>query len=205
MSEDSAEQLPPPVERLPTPVPKALRAFDAQLGEDALADRFRSLWVDQINVLHAAGYNGDAAKRAAYEIWYAQPKSLRQPRTELALAALLNTNDKQLYRWRTANPERFQSGVAAAKQLIVEFLPDVAWATLDNAINGGDKGASDRRLLFEAGGLKPQTGVDVTSGGAPLKAYSVLANPDLWDDDEQPGPGAVGAAAVADPAVAGQK
>jgi hypothetical protein len=179
-------------------------SFDDGLGESELAERFRSLWLDQRHALEEQGFNGESWRRAAHEVWWAQPKRLRAPDTEKKLAAALGISARTLRQWRHDQPERYQGGIEVAKRLVSEWLPDVMWAAIDNAINGGDKGASDRRLLAEVGGMKPQTGVDVTSGGAPLKAYSVLANPDLWDDDDS-GAGALGAAAVADPAVAGQK
>ena len=165
------------------------RSFDDSLGEGALADRYRSLWLDQRAVLEQAGFSGDLWKRAAHELWWSQPRALRRPRTEKELAAALGLSARTLRDWKEKHPDRYAAGLAAAKQLVSEWLPEVMWAAIDNAVNGAEKGAADRRLLLEVGGLKPSTGVDVTSGGAPLKAYSILAHPDMWDAGQEDPPG----------------
>lgn len=162
------------------------RTFNDSLGEDELADRYRDLlFVRQIE-LEEAGYNGDSWKRAAHEIWHSQPAQLRKPRTARKLAEAIGVNERQLRRWRQAAPERYTGGVEASKLLITEWLPDVVYAAYKNAVEGGASGAQDRRLLAEIGGLRPSTGVDVTTGGAPIKTYSVLAHPDMWDDKPEP-------------------
>ena len=165
------------------------RTYDDYLGEGALADRYRSLWLDQRAVLDEAGHNSDSWKRAAHEIWHSQPRQLRRPQTEKELSVVLGVPARTLRDWKQKHPDRYAAGLDAAKQLVSEWLPDVMWAAIDNAINGAEKGAADRRLLAEVGGLKPSTGVDVTSGGAPLKTYSILAHPDMWDDAQGDPPG----------------
>jgi hypothetical protein len=82
------------------------------------------------------------------------------------------------------------------------WLPDVAFAAYDMAVNGGKDGASDRRLIFAGAGVATAN-TDITSGGAPMMTYTVLANPDMWDTDEPTDPAPVGASALADRPVEG--
>lgn len=180
------------------------KSFDDALGETEIANRLRSLWLDQRSVLEDAGYNGESWRRAAHEVWWAQPHRLRIPPDEKSLAEVLGVSDKTLRNWRQRNPERYISGQEAVKRLINEWLPNVAYAAYDNAVNGGKDGATDRKLLFAAGGITTNN-TDLTSGGAPMMTYTVLANPDMWDDptDEPANPAPVGASAVADSTLAG--
>lgn len=173
---------------------------DELLRRGDIAARFRSLWRDQRNALEEAGFNGDSWKRSAHQVWWSQPRRLRVPATEIELAEMLGVSDKTLYNWRKANPEYYKSGADAARALISEFLPDVIYAAYDMAVHGGKDGAADRRLLAGAGGLTTEK-TDITSGGAPLKSYTVLANPDQWDDDDDNGH--LDAATVADSTVEG--
>lgn len=163
-------------------------SFDAYLEQapGEVAQRFYSLWMDQRHVLEEAGYNGESWKRAAHVVWWSQPKKLRFPDTEKELADVLGVSVRTLRNWRYASPDQYQRGAEAVHKLIYEWLPDVAYAAYDNAVNGGEKGAADRRLLFAAGGIATAQ-ADITSGGAPLKTYSVLAHPDMWDEDNDRG------------------
>lgn len=188
------------------------KTFDEALGSGRIADQVRSLWLDQRNSLEDEGYNGDSWKRAAHEVWYALPRQMRPEnvQTEVALSALLGVSDRSLRAWRKASPERYQRGADSVRQLMQSWLPDVAYAAYDMAVNGGKDGASDRRLIFGAAGMVTEK-TDITSGGAPMMAYTVLANPDMWDDDDSnpPSPPAqhddptVGAPPLADRPVAG--
>lgn len=178
------------------------KSFDEGLGSGRIADQVRSLWLDQRASLEDEGYNGESWKRAAHEVWYALPRQMRpeKAQTEVALAELLGVSDRTLRAWRKASPERYQRGNDTVKRLIQSWIPDVAYAAYDLAVNGGKDGASAQRLLFGAAGLTTAN-VDVTSGGAPLKSYTVLANPDQWDDDDDNGH--LDASALADRTVEG--
>ncbi len=188
------------------------KTFDEALGNGRIADQVRSLWLDQRASLEDDGYNGDSWKRAAHEVWYSLPRQMRPEnvQTEVALSALLGVSDRSLRAWRKASPERYQRGADSVRRLMQSWLPDVAYAAYDMAVHGGKDGASDRRLIFGAAGMVTEK-TDITSGGAPMMAYTVLANPDMWDDDDsnqaaqpaQPGDPTVGAAPVADRTVAG--
>lgn len=191
------------------------KSFDEALGSGKIADQVRSLWLDQRASLHDDGYNGDSWKRAAHEVWFSLPRQMRPEnvQTEIALSALLDVSDRTLRAWRKANPERYQRGADSVRRLMQSWLPDVAYAAYDMAVNGGKDGASDRRLIFAGAGIATAN-TDITSGGAPMMAYTVLANPDMWDDDDsdqananassaRPGDPSVGAAPVADRTVEG--
>lgn len=157
------------------------KTFDEALGSGRIAEQVRSLWLDQRANLEERGFNGESWKRAAHEVWYALPRQMRTPETEVELAELLGVSDRTLYNWRRKSPERYQRGADGVKKLMQSWLPDVAFAAYDNAVNGGEKGASDRRLLFAAAGIATAN-TDVTSGGKPIKTYTVAASPDDWDD-----------------------
>ncbi|MBP8291134.1 MAG: hypothetical protein KAX65_00085 [Caldilineaceae bacterium] len=188
------------------------KTFDEALGSGRIADQVRSLWLDQRSSLEDDGYNGDSWKRAAHEVWYSLPRQMRPEnvQTEVALSALLGVSDRTLRAWRKANPERYQRGADSVRKLMQSWLPDVAFAAYDMAVHGGKDGASDRRLIFGAAGMVTEK-TDITSGGAPMMAYTVLAHPDMWDDDDnnqananaQPNDPPVGAAPVADRPVEG--
>lgn len=190
------------------------KTFDEALGSGRIADQVRSLWLDQRASLEDDGYNGDSWKRAAHEVWYSLPRQMRPEnvQTEVALSALLGVSDRSLRAWRKAAPDRYQRGADSVRKLMQSWLPDVAYAAYDMAIHGGKDGASDRRLIFGAAGMVTEK-TDITSGGAPMMAYTVLANPDMWDDPTddsnqaaQPanaGDAPVGAPPVADRTVAG--
>jgi hypothetical protein len=185
----------------------AKAAFEEYLiAEGEIGDRFRSLWLDQMHKLEEAGYNGESWSRAAHIVWCAQPKKLRVPSSEAALAGVLGKAEKTLRNWRHADErdstKLYATGAESVKQLFNEWLPNVALAAYEMAVTGGKDGASDRRLLFAAAGITTNN-TDLTSGGAPMMAYTVLANPDMWDDPtDEPKPAAnpasVGASAVAD-------
>jgi hypothetical protein len=188
------------------------KTFDEALGSGRIADQVRSLWLDQRSSLEDDGYNGDSWKRAAHEVWYSLPRQMRPEnvQTEVALSALLGVSDRSLRAWRKANPERYQRGADSVRKLMQSWLPDVAYAAYDMAVHGGKDGASDRRLIFAGAGIATAN-TDITSGGAPMMAYTVLAHPDMWDDDDnnqadanaQPNDPPVGAPPVADRPVAG--
>lgn len=178
------------------------RDFSGALGEDELAEEFRALWEEQRIKLEEAGFNGDGWKRAAHMIWWAMPPEMRKPKTETKLAPMLGVTFRTLYSWRYSRPDLYPEGAELARKMVVGYLPAVIWAAYKNAKSEGPQGAQDRRLLAEIGGLKPSTGVDVTSGGVPIKTYSILANPDMWDETTKPD-SAVDSAPVADSTVAG--
>lgn len=159
------------------------KSFDEALGSGRIADQVRSLWLDQRASLEDDGYNGDSWKRAAHEVWYSLPRQMRPDdvQTEVKLSALLGVSDRTLRSWRQASPERYQRGADSVRKLMQSWIPDVAYAAYDNAVNGGEKGASDRRLLFAAAGIATAN-TDVTSGGKPIKTYTIAASPDDWDD-----------------------
>lgn len=171
------------------------------LTRGEVGDRFRSLWRDMIHKLEEAGYNGDSWCRAAHIVWCAEPKKLRVPHSEAELAELLGKHEKTLRNWRyadrNAEVKLYATGAESVRRLLNEWLPDVMYAAYDMAVNGGKDGAADRRLLAAAAGIATAN-TDITSGGAPLKSYTVLASPDDWDSD-----GHLEAATVANPAVAG--
>ena len=122
--------------------------------------------------------------------------------TEVALSTLLGVSDRTLRSWRKASPERYQRGADSARHLLHSSPPEVAYAAYDMAVHGGKDGASDRRLIFAGAGIATAN-TDITSGGAPMMAYTVLANPDMWDDDQPTSDPPVGAAPVANPTVEG--
>lgn len=172
------------------------KTFDEALGTGTIPEQVRSLWLDQRHSLEQEGFNGESWKRAAHEVWYALPRQMRTPDTEQALAELLGVSDRTLYNWRRAAPERYQRGADSVRKLMQSWLPDVAYAAYDMAVHGGKDGASDRRLIFAGAGIATAN-TDITSGGAPMVAYTVLANPDMWDDPTD------GPTATADPAPVG--
>lgn len=183
------------------------KSFDEALGTGKISEQVRSLWLDQRHSLEAEGFNGESWKRAAHEVWYALPRQMRTPETELQLAELLGVSDRTLYNWRRNAPERYKRGTDGVKKLMQSWIPDVAYAAYDQAVNGGKDGASDRRLIFAAAGIATAN-TDITSGGAPMMAYTVLANPDMWDDDDsnanaKPDDPPVGAPPLADRTVEG--
>ena len=181
------------------------------ISQGEIGNRFRSLWLDQMHKLEEAGFNGDSWARAAHIVWCAQPKKLRVPHSEAALAGVLSKAEKTLRNWRQADErdgtKLYATGAESVKQLFSEWLPNVAFAAYEMAVNGGKDGASDRRLIFAAAGIATSN-TDITSGGAPMMAYTVLANPDMWDDDDsnanaKPDDPTVGAPPLADRTVEG--
>lgn len=176
--------------------------FGVALGETELAEEFRALWEEQRVILEEQGFNGDGWRHAAHIVWWSLPPGLRKPKSEVKLAPMLGVTYRTLYKWREDRPDLYPSGVELARKMVTGYLPEVMYAAYRNAKSEGPQGAQDRRLLAEIGGLRPSTGVDVTSGGVPIKAYSVLANPDMWDEKPDPAT-AVDSTPVADSTVAG--
>ena len=134
---------------------------------DEVRRRMWSLWLDmQEHIRQTRGDSADAWKLAALVVWWHMPKRLRQPRHESELAALLDTSDRALRRWKVRHAELFvQAGQRVWESLVRDNLSDVIDAAITSAVEGGAQGHADRKMLLEIGNVyRPKTTTAVTSG-----------------------------------------
>lgn len=118
-------------------------------------DRLYSLYQDMIEHLAQAGRTGgNTWAMAAFAVWRALPKMLRQPRTQADLAGLLGfTSEKVFYKWMRQYPDLFVQSTSGLQAMIHEFLPDVLWASIASATQDGAQGFQDRKMLLSIAGV----------------------------------------------------
>lgn len=151
-----------------------LRAGDND-EETALRARFRSLYVDMLATLREEyGVSSpNAYQIAAYATWWNTPRQLRRPQFANELATLLGLRDDENFRkWRKRFGSLFGQEQAhkTCTQIIFDYLPDVTWAALQAAIEGGTQGHADREMLLRVAQVYTPTAKHEVSGpaGGPL-------------------------------------
>ena len=128
---------------------------DAYAERCELRERLHSLYRDMIEFLRQQERTGgNTWALAAFAVWRALPKQLRQPRTQNELALLLGfTSDNVFYKWMNQHPELFQASSAGMEAMLREFLPDIMWASIQSAKHGGTQGFQDRKMLMTMAGM----------------------------------------------------
>lgn len=105
-------------------------------------------WMDEYRKLREAGWNW---RVACYIAWAASPKKGRYPKTQDDLATkLLGLNsDRQIGKWRKANPVIDETiGMLQAAPLI-NHRRDIYEALIESATSGSYRGHNDRKLALE--------------------------------------------------------
>lgn len=120
-----------------------------------LRERMHSLYRDMIEHLAQSGHTGgNSWALAAFAVWRALPKIMRQPKTQSELATLLGfTSEQVFYKWMRQYPDLFARSSSGLQVMIREFLPDVLWASIRSATGDGAQGFQDRKLLMAMGGM----------------------------------------------------
>lgn len=117
-------------------------------------------------------------KKAAFCAWYNAPKQTREPKTQDALAEMLNYKSPQVfYKWQKQAWFR-ELGIDRLREaILLKHLGDVDRRTIEEAIAAeGSVGVAARRLFYEQ--LKMATpenadiNIDITFKRALDKAYS---------------------------------
>lgn len=140
-------------------------------------------------------------RKCLYVAWRCVPARARWPATLDELASFMGLrNTATIRHWRLKDGSIEERIKTLRVQLVDEHVSDLLQAALDCAL-GDEKGHQDRKMLLEIAGVYRQKVSQEVGGpgGAPLKMYTVMANPDMWDDDENN----VGTATVASGAVEG--
>lgn len=147
-------------------------------------DRLWSLYQDMIEVLAQEGRRGgNAWALAAYAVWRAMPKVLRQPRTQSELADALGFASEQVfYKWMRQYPDLFVQSSSGLRAMIHEFLPDVLWASISSATSDGAQGFQDRKMLLSIAGMTTDKNEQRLTGD--LRNPVAVVNLDALTDDE---------------------
>lgn len=153
-----------------------LRAGGEDDQETALRARFRSLYVDMLATLREeyGVTSPNAYQIAAYAVWWNTPRALRRPQFGNELATLLGLRDDENFRkWRRRFAAIFgeEQAKRTCTQIIFDYLPDVTWAALQAAIDGGTAGHADREMLLRVAQVYTPTAKHEVSGagGGPVK------------------------------------
>lgn len=169
------QQCPEPIEEEPA---------DLYAQRQETRERLHSLYLDMIDALAQSGHTGSNTwAMAAFAVWRALPKHLRQPRHQGELAVLLGfTSDKVFYKWMRQYPDLFDQAQSGLKAMIREFLPDVLWASIESATHDGAQGFQDRKMLLTMGGMTTDKAERTLVGDA--KRPLLIANLDELTDEE---------------------
>ena len=157
---------------------------DSYLQRCEVRDRLRSLYQDMIEALAQEGRRGgNAWALAAYAVWRAMPRALRQPRTQADLAHLLGfTSEQVFYKWMRQHPDLFVQSSSGLRAMIHEFLPDVLWASISSATHDGAQGFQDRKMLLSIAGMTTDKGEHRLTGD--LRNPVAVVNLDELTDEE---------------------
>lgn len=140
------QQVPDPVKDEPT---------DLYIERMETRERLHSLYLDMVEALVQDGHTGNNTwAMAAFAVWRAVPKPLRQPRHQRELALLLGfTSDKVFNKWLHQYPELFRQTSSGLQAMIQEYLPDVVYASIRSATRDGAQGFQDRKMLMTIAGM----------------------------------------------------
>lgn len=168
-------------------------ADEAGQAHATARQRFYSNYLDMLDVCR--GEFGGASNLyavAAYVVWRQTPTRLRVPATQIELARLLGyVKDDVFRKWRARHPVLFddERTRGAVRNMVLDRVADVVDASLECAINGGERGFQDRKLVLEIAGVYKPTLDSTVSGkdGSPLTIKLQWGDrgiePDADDDD----------------------
>ena len=158
------------------------RDFESWLQSQALEEdpdglmrhRFLSSWHDTISHLEdELSCHHNAWMVAAYAVWFHTPKALRTPKQANELATALGfTSDAVLRKWRQRYPTLFDDEARrkAVLRMIGDDIADVMDASVRCAVNDGNQGFQDRKMLAEMYGLyRPKSDVTLPGDGDGLR------------------------------------
>ena len=185
----------------------AKQAWEEWLGaEDEIEasprGHLRSRYLDMLHdLLESIGGSTNLYTLAAYVVWNDTPKRLRVPKTQIELARLLGYEKDDVFRkWRKTHSELFKEErtIRVVEDMIMDRIADVVDASIECAVNDGAQGHPDRKMLAEIAKIyRPKVSQEVSGPeGKPLKTYTILANPDMWDDENDVETPAVASGAV---------
>lgn len=148
--------------------------LESQDPDDVMRQRFISAWYDNIHELQTEfGVGANAWLIAAYAVWLHTPKEGRVPKTAKELAVVLGySNDAVFRKWRQRYPTLFNDDARrqAVMGMIGDDIADVMAASVRCAVNDGNQGFQDRRMLAEIYGIyRPKNDVTLPGDGDGLR------------------------------------
>ncbi len=150
-------------------------------AQAALVKRFQSLYIDMLEICRSQYSRvSNLHALAAYAVWFHTPTKLRVPQSQIELSRLLGFSDDDVFRkWRHRYPELFDDDrtKAVVRSMIMDNIPNVVYASLENAIGGGDKGFQDRKMLLDIAGVSKNSVETVVTGanGGPIRTMQMPA------------------------------